>query len=63
MAKFYRLFTKHRASLRTSSHPATSVHQDETLTHAVILLETVNYILLLAYISAGASNFVLVSYF
>ena len=32
--------TEHRASLETSSPPATSVHQDDTLTYAVFVLET-----------------------
>ena len=66
-ASFYRLFTEHRTSLETSSPPATSVHQDDTLTYAVFVLETLNYyyffFLLLAYVSLGASNFVLVSHF
>ena len=60
---FYRLFTEHRTSLDTSSPPATSVHQDDTLTYAVFVLETLSYFLLLAYVSLGASNFVLVSHF
>ena len=59
----YRLFAKHRTSLDTTSPPATSVHQDDTLTYAVFVLETLSYFLLLAYVSLGASNFVLVSYF
>ena len=60
----FRLFTEHRTSLETSSPPATSVHQDDTLTYAVFVLETLNFFfLLLAYVSLGASNFVLVSYF
>ena len=63
MASFYRLFTKHSASLQTSSPPATSIHQDETLSHAVFVLETLNYFLPPAYFSLGASNFVLVSHF
>ena len=37
---FCRLFTEHRTSLETSSLPATSVHQDDTLTYAVFVLET-----------------------
>ena len=61
---FYRLFTEHRTSLETSSPPATSVHQDDTLTYVVFVLETLNYFfVLLAYVSLGASNFVLVCYF
>ena len=40
---FCRLFTEHRTSLETSSLPATSVHQDDTLTYAVFVLETLNY--------------------
>ena len=60
---FCRLFTEHRTSLDTSSPPATSVHQDDTLTYAVFVLETLSYFLLLAYVSLGASNFVLVSHF
>ena len=60
---FYRLFTEHRTSLDTSSPPATSVHQDDTVTYAVFVLETLSYFLLLAYISLGASSFVLVSHF
>ena len=59
-ASFYRLFTEHRTTLETSSPPATSFHQDEPLTHAVFVLETLNYFLLLAYVSLGASNFVIV---
>ena len=42
-ASFYRLFTKHRTSLETSSPPATSVHQDDTLIYAVFVLETLNF--------------------
>ena len=42
-ASFYRLFTEHRTSLETSSPPTTSVHQDDTLTYAVFVLETLNY--------------------
>ena len=50
-------------SLETSSPPATSVPQDDTLTYGVFVLDTLNYFLLLAYVSLGASNFVLVSHF
>ena len=50
-------------SLETSKPPAISVHQEETLTHAVFVFETVNHFLLLAYLSHGASKFVLVSHF
>ena len=62
-ASFYRFFTEHRTSLETSSPPATSVHQGNTLTYAVFVLETLNCLLLLAYVSLGASTFVLVSNF
>ena len=48
-------------SLEASSLPATSVHQDDTLTYVVFVLDTLNYFLLLAYISLRASNFVLVT--
>ena len=56
---FYRLFTEHRISLEAISPPATSVHQDDTLTYAVFVLETLNYFLLLAYVRVGVNNFVL----
>ena len=63
-ASFYRLFTEHRTSLEKSSSPATSVHQDDALTYAVFVLVPLElFFLLLAYVSLGASNFVLVSYF
>ena len=42
-ASFYRLFTEHRTTLETSSPPATSVHQDDTLIYAFFVLETLNY--------------------
>ena len=42
-ATFYRLFTEHRTSQDTSRSPATSVHQDDTLTYAVFVLGTLNY--------------------
>ena len=50
-------------NLETSSPPATSFQQDDTLTYAVFVLDTLNYFLLLAYVSQGASNFLLVSRF
>ena len=50
-------------SLETSSPPAASVRQDDTLTYTVFVLDTLNYFLLLAYVSQGASNFFLVSRF
>ena len=63
MASFHRLFAEYRTILETSSPPATSVHQDDTATYAVFVLDTLNYFLLLAYVSLQASNFVLVSHF
>ena len=42
-ASFHRFFIEHRTSLETSSPPATSVHQDDTLTYAVFVLETLNF--------------------
>ena len=65
MTSFYRLFTEHRTNLETSSPPATSVHQDYTLTYSAFVVENLDYLflLLVAYGSLGASNFVLVSYF
>ena len=50
-------------SLEASSPPATSVRQDDTLTYVVFVLDTLNYFLLLSYVSQGASNFLLVSHF
>ena len=63
-ASFHRFFIEYRTSLETSSPPATSVHQDDTLTYAFFCFGDFElFFLLLAYVSLGASNFVLVSYF
>ena len=42
-ASFYRLFTEHRTSLETSSLPAVSVDQNDTLIYAFFVLKTLNY--------------------
>ena len=42
-ASFYKLFTEHRTSLEVSSPPATSAGQDDSLTYAVFVLDTLNY--------------------
>ena len=49
--------------LEKISPPATLVPQDVTLTYVVLVLDTLNYFLLLTYVSLRVSNFVLVSHF
>ena len=49
--------------METSSPPATSVHQDDTLIYAVFCFGYFEQFLLLAYVRLGVSNFVLGSHF
>ena len=54
---------EYRTSLETSSPQATPIHQDDTLIYTIFYFGYFEIFLLMAYVSLGASNFVLVRHF